>query len=143
MASPADHAASLNIELYKKLPIDRLLIQNYDKGGRYLQLIDKAIQWKRDKRIDFPVILMLPFFSTSESNQPLSTRDVALLAKQHGVASNRISQGMCLIGLKNRKRFYVPCLSYFAEAWARAEAAAAGVGFWEGGNGLENYFKFM
>lgn len=77
MASPADHMTSLDAGSYKKLPIDRLLIQNYDKGGRFLNIIDKAIQWKNNNVITVPIILMLPFFSVSENGQPLSTQEVA------------------------------------------------------------------
>lgn len=76
MGSPVDHMTSLDITNYKKLPVDRLLIQNYDKGGRFLQIIDKAIQWKRDNSISIPIILMLPFFSVTDSGQSLSTQDV-------------------------------------------------------------------
>lgn len=113
MGSPIDHMTTLDIANYKRLPIDRLLVQNYDKGGRFLQVIDKAIQWKRDNRIDFPMILMLPFFSVTDTGHPMSTQDVTQIFRERGFASNRMSHGMCLMSTKNKRRFYVPCYSYF------------------------------
>ena len=50
---------------------------------------------------------------------------------------------MCLYASKSRQRYYIPCFGYFKEAFVRAEASGAGVGFWEGGNGLETYYKFL
>ena len=40
------------------------------------------------------------------------------------------------MGAKSKKRFYVPCWGYFKEAFRMAEEGRAGVGFWEGGNGI-------
>jgi hypothetical protein len=119
------------------------LIQNYDKGGRYLEMISKAVQWKKELAVKAKLILMMPFFSVSATNgQPLSTEEVALKVKEDGLTSRRLSQGMCLYSLKNKQRFYVPCFAYFREAFEMAKEAE-GVGFWEGGNGLESYFKWL
>lgn len=43
MANPSDHMKKLDMANYAQLDIDALLIQNYDKGGRYLDIIDKSI----------------------------------------------------------------------------------------------------
>lgn len=39
MANPMDHLSSLDIANYEKLPINYLLIQNYDKRASYLSMI--------------------------------------------------------------------------------------------------------
>lgn len=50
---------------------------------------------------------------------------------------------MCLYGSISQQRFYIPCYQYFKAAFDLAQKAEAGVGFWEGGNGLENYYRFL
>lgn len=62
---------------------------------------------------------MLPFFSTKDNGTPLSTQDAADILKK-GVASWRMSQGICLFTAKNKNKFYVPCYNYFREAFERA-----------------------
>lgn len=38
---------------------------------------------------------------------------------------------------------YVPCYNYYKKAFKMAADEGMRVGFWEAGNGLENYYKFM
>jgi hypothetical protein len=74
MANPSDHMSKLDMTSYAKLDIDTLLIQNYDKGGRYLDIIDKSIEWFKDTNKQIELILMLPFFSIQDNNsRSLST----------------------------------------------------------------------
>lgn len=76
-------------------------------------MIDKAILWKSKTNIKAKLMLMLPFFSVSGSNgQPLSTEEVGL-AIIEGYSTCRMSQGTCLYGTHDKKRFYVPCWRYF------------------------------
>lgn len=63
MANPMDHMNSLDLNNYRRLPIDYLLIQNYDKHGSYLTMVSKSIEWMTKASIKAPLILMLPFFS--------------------------------------------------------------------------------
>jgi len=51
MGNPMDHMSTLDIGNYERLPVDALLIQNYDKGGRFIQMIEKAIQWKNKLKL--------------------------------------------------------------------------------------------
>lgn len=46
MANPTKLMSKLDIQNYQKLPIDILLIQNYDQQANYLTMIDKSLQWK-------------------------------------------------------------------------------------------------
>lgn len=86
---------------------------------------------------------MLPFFSVKENTgEPISTEEAAAVLKE-GVKSLRFSQSMCLYTGISNKRYYVPCYRYFRAAFELAKSGGAGVGFWEGGNGLEIYYKFM
>lgn len=74
MANPADHIKKLDMASYSQLDIDALLIQNYDKGGRYLDIIDKSIEWFKTTNKKIELILMLPFFSVQDNNsRSLST----------------------------------------------------------------------
>jgi hypothetical protein len=131
-----DHMTSLDLHNYEKLPVDYLLIQNYDKRASYLTMIDKSIEWKSKLALKARLILMLPFFSVNaNSGQSVSTSE-AMEAMRGGVTSWRVSQGMCLYGGKEKKRYSVPCYHYFKSAFEIAEKGQAGVGFWEGGNGL-------
>lgn len=121
MGNPMDHMSVLDISNYERLPIDILLIQNYDKNGRFLQAIDTAIKWKNKIHQHAQLMLMLPFFSVSASNnQPVSTEEVAKSINEKGLTSCRMSQGTCLFSGKDRSRFYVPCWRYFREAFKRA-----------------------
>ena len=36
MGNPVDHMHNLDLENYRKLRVDWLLVQNYDKGDRYI-----------------------------------------------------------------------------------------------------------
>lgn len=136
MANPMDHMNSLDLNNYRRLPIDYLLIQNYDKHGSYLTMVSKSIEWMTKASIKAPLILMLPFFSVQANNgQAVSTEQAVKALKAPGKLSRRISQGMCLYGNGQRK-YYVPCFNYFRSVFELAEGNAAGVGFWEGGNGL-------
>lgn len=38
---------------------------------------------------------------------------------------------------------YVPCYTYFKKVFKRVGDEGYRVGFWEAGNGLENYYKFL
>jgi hypothetical protein len=74
MGNPIDHMKKLDTQTYSQLEVDAFLIQNYDKGARYLDIIDKSIEWFKalNKKVD--LILMLPFFSVQENNsRSLST----------------------------------------------------------------------
>ena len=74
MGNPMEHMSTLDIANYQRLPIDMLLVQNYDKGGRFIQMIEKSIQWTTKFNIKPKLMLMLPFFSVSaSSNQAIST----------------------------------------------------------------------
>ena len=65
---------SLDTENYRRLPVDYLLVQNYDKGGHFLQTIEKAIKWKQSLGSSAKLMLLLPFFSLTGTSQPLATR---------------------------------------------------------------------
>ncbi len=39
MANPMNHMNSLEVYQYRKLPIDCLLLQNYDSGDDYIKMI--------------------------------------------------------------------------------------------------------
>jgi tRNA G10 N-methylase Trm11 len=43
MANPLGHMQSLDLDNYNQLPINYLLIQNYDKRTNYLTMIQKSI----------------------------------------------------------------------------------------------------
>lgn len=43
MANPVGHMQSLDLDNYRRLPIDYILIQNYDKRINYLTMIQKSI----------------------------------------------------------------------------------------------------
>jgi hypothetical protein len=73
MANPMNHMSALDIEQYNQLPIDCLLIQNYDSGDDYLAMVRKSIQWSRAISKEIKVMLMLPFFSVKVKVGSLST----------------------------------------------------------------------
>lgn len=99
-------------------------------------MIEKSIEWKAKLAQKAKLILMLPFFSVNaNTGQSVSTSE-ARESMKGGVVSWRVSQGMCLYGGKERKRYIVPCFNYFSSAFELAEGSNSGVGFWEGGNGL-------
>ena len=78
MANPIDHMKNLDMDTYIQLEVDAFLIQNYDKGGRYLDIIDKSIEWFKILNKKADLILMLPFFSVQENNaRSLSTEEAA------------------------------------------------------------------
>lgn len=47
MGNPMGHEASLDIESFSRLPIDYLLIQNYDRRADYLSMLRKSLEWKQ------------------------------------------------------------------------------------------------
>lgn len=47
MANPMENMRSLQVNLYKQLPVNAILIQNYDKGDDYLKMVEKSLEWSR------------------------------------------------------------------------------------------------
>jgi hypothetical protein len=87
---------------------------------------------------------MLPFFSVKVGVGSLSTGEAMKSLKRLGVTSATLHKGICRFSEAKSKRAYlIPCYNYFKKVFELAEKASAGVGFWEGGNGLENYYKFL
>jgi len=64
---------SLEVALYKSLPVDAILIQNYDKGDKYMEMVLKSIEWSKKLDSSTKIILMLPFFSVKVNVGSLST----------------------------------------------------------------------
>lgn len=57
---------------------------------------------------------------------------------------SRIENGICTFyEYSKRAQSYVPCYVYFKKAFQLIQAEGYRVGFWEAGNGLENYYKFI
>jgi hypothetical protein len=53
------------------------------------------------------------------------------IIKGNGVGASRVVGGMCLIGEnKTKKKYYIPCYTYFKKVFEKAEKAGAEVGFW-------------
>lgn len=77
------------------MPIDWLLIQNYDNGDDYLEMVRQSIEWSRDINKSIRVMLMLPFFAVKSKVGPLSVQEAANSLKRQGIASADISKGIC------------------------------------------------
>ena len=87
MANPINHMKSLDIVSYNKLPVDCILIQNYDSGDDYLQMVLKSIEWRKQLSQSIDIMLMLPFFSVKVNIGPLSTEEAVRSLKRMGVAT--------------------------------------------------------
>lgn len=73
MANPMDHMNTLEVELYKQLPVNYILIQNYDKGDKYIDMVVKSIEWSK-KLGEVKTMLLLPFFTVKMGVGSLSTQ---------------------------------------------------------------------
>lgn len=80
-----NHMNSLEIGLINSLPVDYLLIQNYDSGDDYLQMIEKSMLWGRNLNKSIKMMLMLPFFSVKVKVSSLSTEEAVRSLKRMGV----------------------------------------------------------
>jgi hypothetical protein len=55
-----------------------------------------------------------------------------------------IENGICSFYEYNKRMVsYVPCYVYFKKVFKRIGEEGYKMGFWEAGNGLENYYKFI
>lgn len=50
---------------------------------------------------------------------------------------------MCKFVSGKKLKYLVPCYKYYEESYGILREGKLGGGFWEGGNGLENYYLFM
>ena len=132
-----NHMNSLEIGLINSLPVDYLLVQNYDSGDDYLQMVEKSLLWGRSLNKSIKMMLMLPFFSVKVKVGSLSTEEAVRSLKRMGVEKAEVAKGMCKFTENKTKRvFLIPCFTYFKQVFALTQASNAAVGFWEGGNGL-------
>ena len=143
-ANPVDHMQSLDLEAYRKLNIDYLLVQNYDKGDRYMDMVKASLAFKNLLSTSYGYLLMLPFFSVSSVKGGVSSSEVADTLLKKGVGLADIHNGICrFVPNGSRETFFVPCYNYFRKVLGMCKGQGVGVGFWEGGNGLENYYRFL
>jgi hypothetical protein len=63
--------------------------------------------------------------------------------EREGIESYGFERGMCKFVSVKRVKYLVPCYKYFEESYGILREGKLGGGFWEGGNGLENYYLFM
>lgn len=89
MANPMDHMKTLEVELYKRLPVNYILIQNYDKGDKYIDMVVKSIEWSKQLG-SLRTMLLLPFFTVKVGVGSLSTQEAVTSLKRLGVANARI-----------------------------------------------------
>lgn len=73
MANPISHMKKLEIDQYNQLPINGLLIQNYDSGDDYSAMLKSSLEWSKNIRPPIKIILMLQFFAVKAKVGPLST----------------------------------------------------------------------
>jgi hypothetical protein len=95
MGNPINHMGKLEVEQYNQLPIDYLLIQNYDSGDDYSAMLMSSVEWAKKIRPSIKLILMLQFFSVKTKVGPLSTEEAVKSLKRMGVAAAQFSKGMC------------------------------------------------
>lgn len=76
---------SLEMGLINNLPVDYLLVQNYDSGDDYLQMVEKSLLWGRNLNKSIKMMLMLPFFSVKVKVGSLSTEEAVRSLKRMGV----------------------------------------------------------
>ena len=87
---------TLSTNLYSKLQIDTLLIQNYDGGNNYMTMIDKSIEWKQKLKSNYKLMLMLPFFAVKVNGGSMSTKDSVKSLQDYGISTASItSDGLC------------------------------------------------
>ena len=96
MANPQNHMNTLSTNLYSKLQIDTLLIQNYDGGNNYMTMIDKSIEWKQKLKSNYKLMLMLPFFAVKVNGGSISAKDSVKSLQNYGIATASITpDGLC------------------------------------------------
>lgn len=95
MANPGASRSTLDLDQYNQLPVDWLLIQNYDSGEDYLGMVQRSIEWSRDIHAPIKVMLMLPFFAVKVRVGPLSADEAVRSLRRMGVASAEVAKGMC------------------------------------------------
>lgn len=95
MANPISHMKKLEIDQYNQLPIDNLLIQNYDSGDDYSAMLSSSLEWAKGIHPTIKIILMLQFFAVKVKVGPLSTEEAIKSLRRMGVASAEFSKGMC------------------------------------------------
>jgi len=86
MGNPKDHMNTLDIQLYDMLKVDVLLIQNYDKGDKYIEMIQKSIQWTTKLKSKPRFMMMLPFFTVKLGVGSISTEDAQKSLQKYGVS---------------------------------------------------------
>lgn len=95
IGNPINLMNKLEVDRYNQLPIDHLLIQNYDSGDDYTAMLRSSIEWAKKIHPQIKLILMLQFFSVKTKVGPLSTEEAVKSLKRQGVAGAEFTKGMC------------------------------------------------
>lgn len=142
MANPLN--LQLANEMYTILHVDCIMIQNYD-NDLYLPMIEASINWIKSNKFNYKpkFMLLLPFFSR-RAGQGIDTKQILKLYENQERMGSRIDKGICTFYEHNRRmQSFVPCYAYFKKVFQLIQAEGYRAGFWEAGNGLENYYKFI
>ena len=120
MANPMN-TDTLDMDSYNSLAVDYIMIQNYDKGDNYLQMVEGSINWSKKVRRNIKIMLMLPFFSVKVNYGSISTEEAVASIKRFGVMEASVSEGICrYVENKSKRAFLIPCLAYFKCVFKRA-----------------------
>jgi hypothetical protein len=127
------------------LHVDGFMIQAFD-SIEYDTQLKNAILWAKlisNIKVNAKYFILLPFFSRRQ-RQGIKTTEVFRALQSSGFIYQNIENSICtFVEAKTHVQSYVPCYSYFNTSFEKIKEAGFDVGFWEAGDGLENYFLFM